>query len=61
MRFYLSLITTIGLIIALSAIIIRNRNDFFCNKWNVIVVIGLFICIVILAMITILYGVKMFH
>lgn len=61
MRFYLSFIATIGLIIALSAIIVRNRNNFFCNKRNVIVVIGLCICIVILAVITVLYGIKMFH
>lgn len=60
-KFYLSLVSTIGLIISLLAIIIKNKHDFFLRKINVITAVVLLICITILSVITILYGIKMFN
>lgn len=59
MKFYLSLLATISVMISLIILIIKNKNELLSNKLNLVISISLFICIIILSVITVSFGLKL--
>lgn len=60
MKFYLSLLATISVMISLIILIIKNKNELLSNKLNLVITISLFICIIILSVITVSFGLKLY-